>query len=482
MQSSLLTSSSPTESQHVEYKSVWKDDYLKWICGFANAQGGTLFIGVNDQGQVVGVNHVQKLLEDLPNKIKLGLGLVTQVNHRALNGLDYLEIKVEPSAYPVSYRGEFFVRSGSTLQQLTGFALTSFISRQTGFLWEDVTVDQIKVEDLDEESFRIFKREALRIKRMTEQDLNVSNEVLLDKLNLLSEGKLKRSAVLLFYKNPAVVQSGSHVQVGKFTANAEVAYDDVLEGSLIETADKVVDLIYWKYLKAKISYEHDRRRETYPYARAAIREAIFNAMVHNCYMYGAPIQIRIEDEQMVISNCCSLPPGWTAETLMHAHSSQPYNPTIAGVFYRAGFIEHWGRGIEKICAACRELGADLPRYELLGNTLRVHFKALSATVIGSGEESVPSQDVGKSISKVSVDTLTAVNDSLETNILYLLRINPQIKQSEIALKLNVSSITVKRAFGRLVLGQKIVREGGKRYGHWRVISKEPLDSGAENEE
>ena len=72
-----------------------------------------------------------------------------------------------------------------------------------------------------------------------------------------------------------------------------------------------------------------------------------------------------------------MPESWTVETLMKPHDSIPYNPDIANVFYRAGYIEHWGRGIEKICDACREIGADIPRYELLGNSLRINFSALS---------------------------------------------------------------------------------------------------------
>jgi ATP-dependent DNA helicase RecG len=59
------------ELQNIEWKSIWKDDYLAWICGFANAQGGTLCIGKNDEGEVVGVANSRKLLEDLPNKIEM---------------------------------------------------------------------------------------------------------------------------------------------------------------------------------------------------------------------------------------------------------------------------------------------------------------------------------------------------------------------------------------------------------------------------
>ena len=98
-------------------------------------------------------------------------------------------------------------------------------------------------------------------------------------------------------------------------------------------------------------------------------------------MYGVPIQIRIEDEQLIISNQCIFPEGWTVETLLEPHDSIPYNPDIANVFYRAGYIEHWGRGIEKIFDECKALGAEQPYYELLGHGLRVFFKALESALI-----------------------------------------------------------------------------------------------------
>jgi predicted HTH transcriptional regulator len=57
------------ESQNIEYKESWRDEYLKWICGFANAQGGRIYIGVNDQKEVIGLSDAKRLLEDIPNKI-----------------------------------------------------------------------------------------------------------------------------------------------------------------------------------------------------------------------------------------------------------------------------------------------------------------------------------------------------------------------------------------------------------------------------
>ena len=446
------------ESQNIEYKESWRDEYMKWLCGFANAQGGTIYIGIDDAGNVVGVKDVKKLMEDIPNKIQSGLGIVADVNKHTKDGKDYLEIKVDPSSFPISYHGEFHYRSGATKQQLTGIALSEFITRKTGIHWEDATVDDITVDDLDDESFKIFRREALRRKRMTEEELNVSNEELLHKLRLMKDGKLKRSAVLLFYHDPAIIQNGSFVKVGKFDENGYVVYHHELEESLIVNATKVIDLIYMMYLKAKISYVHDRRVEEYPFAREAIREAVYNAIAHNCYMYGTPIQIRIMDDSMTISNRCILPENWTVDTLMEVHDSIPYNPDIANVFFRAGFIENWGQGIQKICKECRDIGADLPEYELVGTILRIRFRALSSALI----------DQPKVLKGHSAKMDGTLDDTMALKIIEKIRSKPDITLDQLSEEVGIARRTLVRYMSVLKETGRIERVGGKRYGHWEV--------------
>ena len=92
------------ESQSIEYKESWRDDCLKWICGFANAQGGVLVIGRNDKGMITGLSNAAKLLEDIPNKVRDILGIMVEVNLREEAGKEYLEIVVQPYPYPVSYK------------------------------------------------------------------------------------------------------------------------------------------------------------------------------------------------------------------------------------------------------------------------------------------------------------------------------------------------------------------------------------------
>ena len=208
------------------------------------------------------------------------MGIIVDVNLLEKDGLSYIEIIIKPSTYPVSYRGEYHYRSGSTKQQLRGSALTEFLVRKTGYRWDAVPVDNVTVSDLDIESFDIFRKEAVRTERMTKRDVECSNEELLEKLGLTTDGKLKRAAVLLFYRNPHRLFTGCYVKIGKFGVGSDLQYQDVIEGSLILIADRVVDLIYLKYLKATITYEKDLRVETYPFAREAIREAVYNALIH----------------------------------------------------------------------------------------------------------------------------------------------------------------------------------------------------------
>ena len=287
-----------SESQLIEYKESWRDEYLKWICGFANAQGGVLYIGKRDDGSVCGVADSKKLMEDIPNKVRDALGLIVDVDLITENGLDVIKITVEENPYPVNYKGEYHYRTGSTKQLLQGSALTNFLLRKTGKNWDSVPLENVSVEDLDKESFDIFHREAIRSGRMSKDDLKLSNVDLLEKLNLLDGTMLKRAAVLLFHRNPEKWITGSFVKIGFFETDADLRYQDEVHGSLMIQADRVIDLLYTKYLTAEISYDNITRIEHYPFPKDAVREAVFNALIHQDFSVGVPVQIKVyKDKQ-----------------------------------------------------------------------------------------------------------------------------------------------------------------------------------------
>jgi len=83
------------EQQNIEWKASWRDEYLKWICGFANAKGGILIIGKDDKGNIVGIDDFKKLMDEIPNKIQNHLGIICDVNLKQQDNLYYIEIEVE---------------------------------------------------------------------------------------------------------------------------------------------------------------------------------------------------------------------------------------------------------------------------------------------------------------------------------------------------------------------------------------------------
>ena len=361
------------EQQNIEYKSNWRDEYLKWICGFANAQGGTLYIGKDDNGNIIGIANAKKLLEDLPNKIIAVLGIVVAVNlHETVKG-DYLEIVVEAHPNPVNYKGEYHFRSGSTKQELKGAALDKFLLQKYGKKWDGVPIPNVSILELKQETFDFFRKRGIRNQRLDDSIMLDTNEQLLDNLQLIENGLLRRAAILLFHPKPEKFVTGSYIKIGFFETNADILFQDEARGNLFEQIEKTMELLFSKYIKAMISYEDIYRVETYEYPKEAVREALLNAVSHKDYASGFPIQISVYSDKIMIWNEDSLPDNWTIEKLLSKHSSKPYNPDIANAFFRSGYVEAWGRGIEKMISQCIEAGLPEPTISAEGNDFWIVF-------------------------------------------------------------------------------------------------------------
>jgi ATP-dependent DNA helicase RecG len=106
-----------------------------------------MYFGVNDDHEVVGLDHVDRLMEDIPNKIVTTMGIVVDVNLHELDGQEYIEVVVEPSNIPINYKGKYYYRSGSTMQELRGPALQQFVLKKMGRSWDDITNDNATIDD-----------------------------------------------------------------------------------------------------------------------------------------------------------------------------------------------------------------------------------------------------------------------------------------------------------------------------------------------
>ena len=186
------------ETQHIEWKESWRDEYRRWICGFANADGGVLVIGRNDKGEAVGVKNAPRLLQDIPNKVRNILGIMVDVNLIEEADKDTLEIVVESYPSPVSYKGEYHYRSGSTKQELKGAALDRFLLRKQGRHWDGVPVPYVTLADLDDQPLAYFRKRAEHSGRLSSAILQETDADLIDKLHLMDGTYLKRAAYCSF--------------------------------------------------------------------------------------------------------------------------------------------------------------------------------------------------------------------------------------------------------------------------------------------
>ncbi len=125
------------------------------------------------------------------------------------------------------------------------------------------------------------------------------------------------------------------------------------------------------------------------------------------------------------------------------------------MFYRAGYIESWGRGIQKIKDACRNLGSEEPEYIVHGEDIMVKFTALESAMISDSKAPNVTKDVTKDV-------------TMEAKLEALIKNNPSVTTSELAEQLSVNRRTIQRALDILKNKGTIERKGGKRYGYWEV--------------
>ena len=160
------------------------------------------------------MKNSKKLMEDIPNKVRDVLGIVVDVNLHEEEGKDYIEIVTEPYPYPVSYKGQYHYRSGSTKKELKGAALDRFMLRKQGKTWDGVPVPYLKAEDLDEATFTLFRRMAKLSGRMDEADLREDKTESTQKSLQKSVQKSVQKIVSLIKADPYITTQAIADQLG----------------------------------------------------------------------------------------------------------------------------------------------------------------------------------------------------------------------------------------------------------------------------
>lgn len=210
-------------------------------------------------------------------------------------------------------------------------------------------------------------------------------------------------------------------------------------------ADRVIELLKSKYLISPIRYEGLQRIENLEIPEDALREAIFNSIIHKDYT-GAHIQMKVWDDRVELWNEGGLPFDMSIDNLLENHSSKPRNVNIASVFYKAGFIESWGRGILKIQKGFEDAGLNAPVFE-------EHCGGILVTMYRQVEDS-------KTKEKNQGET--------KEKVLEMIRDNPHVTQREMREALDLSQSGIEYQMKKLKEAGTVERIGGDRGGYWKI--------------
>ena len=461
--------------QHTEFKRLWKDEFFRELSAFANSQGGTLYIGMEDDGTVVGVRDAKSLLQDIPNKIKNNLGFLADVDLKNEDGREYIAVHVTPQENAISYEGKYYVRSGSTAQELRGPQLASFLMQKAKLHWDALPRPEAKLSDLDNEAWNYFITTALENKRLNKSAQTESQETVLHKLNLMTEnGELTNAALMLFGKDMERWSPLSAFRIGRFGVNrADLIIHDNIVCPLVLMPDAVIDTLRTKYLVSTIGYEGLHRKETLEMPEDGLREMICNAIIHRDYL-GTFIHMRVWADRIQLWNEGTLPQSITIEKLMEDHESMPRNPLIAKVFYMMGFIENWGRGYEKIRDAFEQAHLQVPTFEqvrggFMATIQREVFQKVQGGQ-GSAENVLESDQENGKESALNAQKWPEKWPEKAQLIIETISRNKSVSIQQLEEQLTIGHTTIKKILREMQVEGIIRRVGPAKGGHWEIIS------------
>jgi ATP-dependent DNA helicase RecG len=182
-----------------------------------------------------------------------------------------------------------------------------------------------------------------------------------------------------------------------------------------------------------------------------------NAIVHSDYSRNVPIQIRVYHDKIRISNVGSLPETWTVKTLLKEHSSEPFNPNIANSFFRAGYIESWGRGINTVIELSKAYNGTVPTFKFLSG-LTVEFKS-----------DYPNKKVGNGLYDRLYDRLYDNLGKTRVKIIEMIDKNAKISMTQLSDELDISRTAIQKNIKFLTENGYIKRVGSAKGGHWEVL-------------
>lgn len=363
------------ESDTIEFKKTTSNlkSAFETVCAFLNGQGGTVYIGVNDAGKIVGQQTSDKTYIEVANEIKkIEPEEKIHVTYENLNSRKkVIVIKVDRGDHaPYTYDGRPYQRHQCTTNRMSQHLYEKLLVErgQLNHSWEEAIATKHTLDDLDHEEIYKTIFEGIRENRIPASAQRENVREILERLNLLDGANIKRAAAVLFAKSSSVKYVQCMIKMARFKGKNKLG--DFIDNqqisgnafTLLEEADSF--LRRHLPISSVFSSKQFKRIDKPALPVIAVREALINAFCHRDYSDTyTDISLAIFDDRIEIWNSGLLLKKLTIEDLKHKHSSVLRNKLIANTFYVRGMIEKWGSGTNKIVQLCLQDGLPEPKFE-----------------------------------------------------------------------------------------------------------------------
>jgi len=324
------------------------DTIAKTVCSFLNTKGGSVFCGVDDKANIIGISNAKVNAEKLQVFLneKISPKALFSVNVDAGNDISILTIEVpQGKDRPYVYEGAVYIRQQSITRTADAETLKAMVQSKSVETerWERRPAMSLEEEDIDRDE--VFKTtvEALDTGRF---NFSNSNDVIaiLENLGVCRSGEFTQAADVLFSKNPALRHPQVRVRATRFAEDKgsdKYIDDQTFQGPLLQVLNKVIDFVA-RNVAVTAHFEKDRirRQDKTEYPMHALREGLVNAFAHRDYSsFSGGISVGIYPSRIEIWNSGRLPEGLKPSDLRKNHPSLPTNPDIAHLLYIRGLME-----------------------------------------------------------------------------------------------------------------------------------------------
>ena len=419
------------ESETVELKSELVSDVCKEIVAFANSHGGTLYVGVTDDGTVTGVEDADAVMLRLNNmvrdSIKPDVTMFVRYEALEINGKKVVAATVQKGTdrpYYLAAKGlkpsGVYVRNGASADPSTDTAIRKMIKETDGDSFEEMR--SLEQELTFSAAEKIFQERDVAFDRPRMQTLGL----------LTADGIYSNLGLLLSNQCPSMIKTAT------FSGIDQTVFQDRREfhGSLFQQMEEVYAYLDLRN-QTKATFEGLYRIDSRDYPEVALREALMNCLVHQDYSYRASTLISVYDDRIEFVSIGGLPDGVGTDDIMLGFSICR-NPKLAAVFYRLKLIEAYGTGMPKIMRAYQD-HARKPKIEVTSNAFKI---------------TLPNWNTG-----IGIDT---VSNGQEQKVIEYLKTHERITRKEVDSLLGISQSTSSRLLKRMLAEGTIRQEGGGR--------------------